>query len=305
MSIRAMGPMAGLGWLTRAINVGRSGPGAVFGGAALMTLVVLGAGFAAGMLQVALVTAIGNSVAVVMACSLLVGLLVLVVMAMMLVGFLRLLHRVESGDRARVLDVFAGFRDLRASLRTIGFFVLLAIAQNALLGIILVTFAGGFVDWYMQTLQVSMAGGAPEMTELPAGMGVATVAMVVVGLLVYGIQAIGVGQIVLGGRGVFAATGDGVVGAVKNVLPLLVFAIVGLLAALVLIAGVLLLAVLIGLLAKFAGGWVGMVLAVPLYIAAMLATFVVMFGAMYHLWRDVCGGDASGSDPVAAGVSSV
>ena len=35
-----------------------------------------------------------------------------------------------------------------------------------------------------------------------------------------------------------------------------------------------------------------MFLLVPLYIAMMLLMFTVMFGVMYHLWRDVCGGDA-------------
>lgn len=303
MATRAMGPMAGVGWLTRAVNVGRSGPGAVFGGAALLTLVVLAAGFAAGMLQVALVPALGNGIAALMIGTVTVGVLVLVVVSMVLIGFLRLLHRVESGQSARALEVFAGFRDPRTSLKTIGFFLLLAIAQNALLVALLMAFAGGFVEWYMQTLQVSMAGGQPDMTELPSGTGIATLAMVVVGLLVYGAQAIGLGQIVLRGRGVFAAIGDGVVGVSKNLLPLLVFAIVCLLAALVLTVGVLLVAMLIGLMAKFVGTWLGLVLAVPLYIAAMLVMFVVMFGAMYHLWRDVCGAVTPGSDAAVSGVT--
>jgi hypothetical protein len=47
--------------------------------------------------------------------------------------------------------------------------------------------------------------------------------------------------------------------------------------------------VVASLLAKVVGAWLMVVLLVPLYIMLMLALFAVMFGAMYHLWRDVCG----------------
>ena len=55
------------------------------------------------------------------------------------------------------------------------------------------------------------------------------------------------------------------------------------------------------MLAKIAGVWLAVVLGVPLYIAALLAMYVVMFGVMYSLWRDVIGdGEAPRSDSVAA-----
>jgi hypothetical protein len=35
---------------------------------------------------------------------------------------------------------------------------------------------------------------------------------------------------------------------------------------------------------------------IPVYIALLLVVFAAMFGVMYYLWRDVCGGDtASGA----------
>lgn len=294
MSTRAMGPMAGLGWLTRAINVGRSGPGAVFGGAALMTVVVLAAAFAGVAVQLALAATMGDRLAAMMIGTAVMSVLVIVIMAMMVVGFLRLLDKVESGSGARAMDVFGGFGDFATSLRTIGLFVMLTVLQNVILIAVLMAFAGGFVQWYLQMLQSSMAGGGdPTMlSQLPAGMGVATVAMLVIGLVFYGVQAIALGQLVLRGRGVFSALGDGVVGAFKNLLPLLVFMIAAIVAMILVSIAVLLLAMLIGLLAKFAGAWLAVVLALPLYIAGILAMYVVMFGAMYHLWRDVCGGGA-------------
>ena len=29
----------------------------------------------------------------------------------------------------------------------------------------------------------------------------------------------------------------------------------------------------------------------PIYVVLILAVFAAMFGVMYYLWRDVCGGD--------------
>jgi acyl-CoA synthetase (AMP-forming)/AMP-acid ligase II len=45
------------------------------------------------------------------------------------------------------------------------------------------------------------------------------------------------------------------------------------------------------MLGKLAGAWLTFVLLVPLYLALLLAMITWMFGAMYHLWLDVCGHD--------------
>ncbi|QOD91170.1 hypothetical protein H2514_00285 [Lysobacter sp. CW239] len=291
MTTRAMGPMAGIGWLTRALNLGRNNPKAIFGGVALLTLTMLVAAVAGAMLQAGIVMVLGNSISAMVAGMAVMMVVVVVLMAMLLVGFLRLIDAVESGRPARALGVFAGFGDLAASLRTIGFFVLLAIVQNLLLLGLLSVLASDVIGWYVQAMQASMAGGAPpELTSLPNGLGIASVLMLVIGLVFYGVQAVGLCQIALRGRGVFGAMADGFAGAVKNLLPLLVFVLACLVAMVVLAIAVFLLAMLIGLIGKFVGVWLAIVLAVPLYFAAMLAMYAVMFGAMYHLWRDVCDG---------------
>ena len=305
MTTRAMGPMAGLGWLTRALNVGRNRPGAVFGGALLMVVVTVVAAIAAAVVQFALVAMMGTGMTAMILGTVLTSVIVLVVMAMMMVGFFRLLHKVESGRDARALDVFSGFGDFATSLRAIGLLLLLAIVQNLILGAILMTFAGGFVQWYLQLMQASMAGGVADpalLAQLPAGMGIASLAMLVNGLVFFGVQSISLCQVALRGRGVFAALGDGFAGAFKNLLPLLVFVIACIIAGVLLMIAVVLLALVIGLLAKVAGAWLAVVLAIPLYILGMLAMYVVMFSAMYHLWRDVCDGAGAeaGTDPVAA-----
>src|SRR5690606_30491687 len=106
MTTRAMGPMAGLGWLTRALNAGRNRPGAIFGGAALIVLVTVVAAIAATLVQFALVAMMGTGMTAMILGMVLTSVVVLVVMAMMMVGFFRLLHKVENGHGARALDVF-------------------------------------------------------------------------------------------------------------------------------------------------------------------------------------------------------
>lgn len=194
------------------------------------------------------------------------------------------------------MDVFSGFGDF-ASLRAIGFLLLVAIAQYALMAVLLLVFAGGVIDWYMTVMQASAAGTPPTaMTSLPDGMGLAVVVLVVLGLLMYAVQAVGLCQIALRGRGVFGAVADGVAGAFKNLLPLFMLLLAMIVAMVVVVLGVLLLGLLVGVLAKIAGAWLAIVLAVPLYIAALLVAYVITFGLMYYVWRDVCG---EGPGPVA------
>ena len=139
------------------------------------------------------------------------------------------------------------------------------------------------------------------MTSLPDGFGIAFIVVLVISLFGYAVQAIGLGQIALRRSSVGSALADGVSGAAKNLLPLLVLALVVVVACIVLALAIGLLAMLIGVLAKIAGVWLAVVLGVPLYIAAVVAMYVVMFGVMYSLWRDVSGdGEAPRNDAVAA-----
>jgi len=293
MTTRAMGPGAGIGWLKQAVNLGRNNPKAIFGGAALIlgVLIVLAIGISLlmGLLQAALQPGPAGS----MALALLVIVPLLLVMAGMMVGYLRLIDAVEIGRTASATDVFAAFRDVTTSLRAIGFVVLLAVVQNVLVVALVGWLAKDVGSWYLQNMQASMAGGAQTpMTSLPEGFGIAFVVVLVIGMFCYAVQAIGLAQIALRDRNVFGAIADGVTGAAKNLLPLLVFVLVIVLAAIVFALVVGLLALLVGLLAKVVGVWLVVVLAVPLYIAVVVAMYVVLFGVMYYLWRDVCGGDA-------------
>lgn len=298
MAIRAMGATAGLDWLKNAGNLGRQNPKAVFGGVALLFVATLVVALVMTFVQGLLVAALGNNVGVLLGSSLLMGLVVVVVLAGLMAGFLRLIDAVEHGRPASATDVFGGF-GAGVGLRTIGLLLLVAVVQNLLMGALLWMFAGDAVAWYMDVMQASAAGAPPPVAAgLPDGFGLAMALMMVVGMLFYAVQAIGLCQIALRGRGVFGALADGIAGTAKNLLPLLVLAIVLVVAVVALGVVAVLLGMLVGVLGKLVGMWLAVVLAVPLYIAAMLVLYTVMFGLMYYLWRDVCG---DGSGPAPAG----
>ena len=302
MTTRALGPGAGIGWLKQAVNLGRNNPKAVFGGAALLLVAVLGLAIGlsvlVGLLQAALKPGPGGS----MALALVIMVPILLLLAALMVGYLRLIDAVENGRAARASDVFGAFRDTGTSVRAIGFVVLLAVAQNLLIFALIGVFAKGIGSWYLQNMQASMAGATQApMSSLPDGFGIAFVVVLVISLFGYAVQAIGLGQIALRRSSIGSALVDGVSGAAKNLLPLLVLAVVVVVAGIVLLLAVGLLAMLVGVLAKVAGTWLAVVLGVPLYLAALVAMYVVMFGVMYSLWRDVSGdGEAPRNDSVAA-----
>ncbi len=300
MTTRAMGPLAAIGWLKNGINLGRHNPKAIFGGAALLLLTAFAVGIAAMLLQLLLQSVFAPGVWSAMALTMLAMLPVLLAVAVLMAGYLRLIHAVESGRSAGASDVFHAFGDGAVAWRMIGFVVVTTLLQYAVLIGLLSVLAGDVIGWYAQMMQVAATGGAPVMSGLPDGIGIAYAVMLVVGLVFYAAQAIGLGQIALRGRGMFGAVADGLVGVFKNVLPLLVLLVASLLLCVVAIALVFVFALLFAVVSKVAL-WLAVVLAIPLYLAAMLAAYVVVFGVMYHLWRDVC----DGGDEIGAQVEAV
>ena len=117
----------------------------------------------------------------------------------------------------------------------IGFVVLLTIVQNVLIVALVGILAKGVGSWYLENMQASMSGAAQApVTSLPDGFGIAFIVVLVIGLFGYAVQAIGLGQIALRRSSVGSALADGVSGAAKNLLPLLVMALVAVAACIVL-----------------------------------------------------------------------
>jgi len=289
MATRSNGPAAGFGWLANGFSAGFRHPKPLLGGAGLLivacllpTLITLPMQFgamASGMAQSP------TAIVSMMAISMLVGLLIIPLYA----GYLQVVDAAERGMPARALDIFNPYRRGEA-WRLIGFGLTNIAIYIAVIAIVIMLAGGGIVGWYMQALTAQAAHQPPP--GLPQGFATAMALFVVVGLFMMGFYAISLGQVALGKRSVFGAVGDGMVGALKNLLPLLVFAVSLVLAWVVIIIAFAIVALLLALIGKLVGAWLMLVLLVPLYLAMMLAMFAVMFGVMYHLWRDVCGDDA-------------
>lgn len=214
-------------------------------------------------------------------------------------GYLGVIDAVERGQPARAVDIFRPYRNESAP-RLIGFGLAVLLVYVAIVIVILVAQGGGIFHWYIQLITAQTQPLAPP--SLPHGFGVFIGLIVVFGLFFSGFYAISLGQVSLGGRGVFASIGDGIVGAIKNVLPLLVFVLGLVVVWVAFVVAVMLVLMVTVLLGKLVGEWLVFVVSIPVGIAMMLAMFVGMFGVMYHLWRDVCGTDdaAAVPEPVTA-----
>ncbi|MGN2254168.1 hypothetical protein ACFWZ4_12370 [Frateuria sp. GZRe12] len=290
MTTRSKGPGAGLGWLTRGIDVAFRHPRPLMGGAGLLLVACLLPSLATLPFQWHAMQpgAQPNPVMFggLMLFSMLLGLLVVPLYA----GYLQMVDAAARGQRPHARDIFKPYAQGQAP-RLMGYALVLMAVFVALFALVLLAAGGGLVGWYMQAI-AAQANHLPP-PGLPAGFMSTFALLMVLWLFMMGFYAISLGQVSLGNRSVFGSIGDGVAGALKNVLPLLVFALSLVLVWIVATIALVLLVLVVGLLAKLVGMWLVFVLAIPLYVLMVLVMYAVMFGMMYHLWRDVCGDDAA------------
>lgn len=294
MSTRAMGPGNGWSWLARAVNLGRNNPKAVIGAIALVALVAL----VPSVVQLVAQPVFGAQPDALLTVIGLTTLVSLVVFPLLIGGALRVIDAAERGRPAGAGAVFDTFRAGNGAGRLVGFGLLMTAIYLLVFGTIVGTFGKGLPEWYMQLMQLSMeSGGKPvqpdDIPAPPSGLGMVMALGLLFGLFLGGAYAIGFGQVALGGRGVFAAIGDGLAGSLKNLLPIVVMAILSIVA----LFALMLVVALVGGLLALVGGLVHPVLAIllvaPVYLGMILLMYVVMFGVMYHMWRDIC------AEPVA------
>jgi hypothetical protein len=289
MSTHAKSPAAGWSWLMQAINIGRSNPKAIFGAVALLALVAL----VPSVVQVALQTGLGlgatASLGVMAACTL----VMVVVYPLLIGGLLRVIDAAEHGRPTHAAALFDTFHAGNGAGRLIGFGVVMFVAYLALFVAVVALFGQEFFAWYMDLLSASTqndaAAQARVMQDIPDGFGTMMALGTLAGLFFSGIYAIGFGQVALAGHGVRSALADGVAGSLKTVLQIGLLAVVAFVCffvfALVAALAMMLLAAIGGLVHPV----LAMLLAAPVYLGAMLVLYVVMFGVMYFMWRDVCG----------------
>ncbi len=291
MTIRAVGPGRGWGWLQQAINLGRHNPRAIFGATGLLAAVAL----VPSVLQLVLQLVFKESPSAIVAVMAIMTVLSMVVTALLIGGMLRVIHAAENGQPTRASAIFDTFRDGHLRGRLIGFGVLMMVIYLGVFVAVISLFGKDFMRWYWELITsaqaMQAAGGAaapPNLAEMPEGLGRIMAIGSLFALFMGGVYAIGFGQVALGDRGVGEAFMDGLRGAIKNVLPILVLAVLSILAMLVVAIGIGLVAAIVTLVAGMISKTLAVALLLPIYFGMILLIYVVMFGVMYFMWRDIC-----------------
>lgn len=287
MTTRANGPLAGLSWLKHGFNLGRNNPRAIFGGASLLMVAALVPGFLQAFAHAMLKPGVGGTSVI----AALTTMLAVVLLGPLMGGYLRVIDASERGQPAHASDVLAPFRDARDARRLIGFSFVMLLVQLGALSLLFALFGQALQnlqDWYLSVaklMQQATPGQQAQLPPPPEGLGGLFSLGGLFALFVAAVFAVGLGQVALRGRGIGAAVLDGLAGAARNLLPLLVMAAVAF--ALMMAAGVVLVLVVgvLGLVHPLLAA----VVFLPVYMLFVLVLYVVMFGAIYRLWRDVAG----------------
>lgn len=299
MRTRTRSPWAGFRWLSKGIGGLFHYPKPLIGGALVMILIsIIPAVVSFAMQHAPSATPFrpdATYFGVVMGISTVTNLLMMPINA----GYMQMIDAAESGLPAGARDIFRPYANGEA-LRLIGFALLISVIYFALFAIVLATVGHGLVDWYLKLL-TAQAAHQPPAIGIPDNFFKTLGLFMIVGLFMYGLYAVGLGQAALGQRSAFGAIRDGIVGSFKNVLALVVLALSGLVMMLVLLIVVAILAAIFVMVGKLLGPLFMLVMVIILDAALMLALFPIMFGTMYQMWRDVSGGDkVAGMAPTVA-----
>jgi hypothetical protein len=150
-------------------------------------------------------------------------------------GFLRIIDASEHDRPVSATALFDPYKSGQGAGRLIGFgLVMTAVYLTTFVLLVRVCFGEGFFEWYWQVMNMAAQQGGGQIDPkavppIPAGVtanfGLFVALSFVFVLFVGGMYAIGFGQVALSSRSVGGALADGVVGTLKNLLPILVLAI--------------------------------------------------------------------------------
>lgn len=287
MQTLARGPGAGWHWLLGGFRVFRHNTGAVLGGAAWLCV------FALVLVAIEMVLPAHG--------PMLVGKLAIttvlssILMPLLTGGYLRLIDASRNGRPASALLVLQPFRPGQGGARLVGFGLCMLIVYVAFFAIVVATVGRGMAAWYLQFLahQPTLGTAPSPLPPLPTGFA-PTLALVTVFFLFYGAaMAIGVGEASLRAQAPLAALRSGVAGAFKNVLPILVLCICGLILLVLLSLTLGLVVVIVSGVAMLLSKVLGLVLLAIFYIVFILLLYAFSMGVNYSIWHDVTAVDAA------------
>lgn len=294
MTTRSNRPSAGFRWLKRGISVAFRQPKAILGGAGLLLVSSLPQSLLTLPIQLHAQHAGRPLTPLVMGLMTAISMLIGLLMVPLYAGYLQIIEAVERGLPTRALNIFKPYQQ-GEGWRLIRFGAAVLLIYVAVIAVIVAAVGSGVVSWYIQTLSAQATHKLPP--ALPHGFGVAMAFFVMFSFSMTSFYAISLGQMALARRRVFAAMGDGMTGALKNLLPMIVLVLSATVVAIALTVAFVIVAICVALLAKLVSGWLMLLLAVPLYVALMVMMSAVIFGVSYHLWRDVCSDDTVTDTP--------
>lgn len=290
MATRMTSPLAGFGWLRNAVNVGARKPGTLLLAALLLFLVSLVPSLITMPIQLGMpgdMTAFYGALAIAMIAGL--------ALSPVFAGFLQVIDAIEQGRPVRARDVFGAYRN-GVAMPSILFGLAMLLVYFAAVAVGFAAAGPDIRDVYLALLSGGATATPPPVADVEvmrAGFlrmfGIVFVLM----LPIVGIWAIGFGQIAIGRRGVGEALRDGVTGAFKNLLPMLILAVAIIVGGFVLALLFALVLIVLSAIASFIHEYVAFAVIVPLYFAFAMAVYVVSFALAYFFWRDVCASNAS------------
>lgn len=298
MQMLAKGPGAGWSWLMAGFKVLGRDTGKVLGASALLLLCVVVVSAAQMLLPVH-----GDAKLAVVAATAVVGALLYPIL---FGGFMRLLDASHHGRPTSALMLFEPFQPGKGGARLALFGLCMLLIYAAFLALLLTTVGRELWSWYLQVLNMQPALGSPPqpLPHLAAGSALSLALLTVFFVFYGGAMAVGIGQVALGGQAPVSAVRDGVAGAFKNVLPLVVLMICGCLAFL-LIGSVLgfIAAIAIGVLYLLSHA-LAIILAVVLYFVAILLAYAIIMGINYAVWQHIADGSRDDTMQAVAGTDA-
>lgn len=300
MLMRAKGPGAGWSWLMQGFTVARRNPKAIFGASALFTLCLLLLIAVQLFVQYVMKPQGSGMLAFLGVMMLVWGVFYPIVIG----GFMRVIDASRNERPVSALTVFEPFRSGQGGARLALFGLCMLLVYVVFLALLVITVGHGMLSWYLQLLSHSPFDvQAHALSALPSSFGV-TLALLTVFFLFYsGALAIGIGQAALRGQPSLAAFRDGIAGAFKNALPLLVLAVCGVLALFVFALVFGLLAALAMVVLTLASRLLGIIFLIAIYLVMILLMYAFMMGVNYAIWHDVA--DGGRDDPARSPLSNV
>ena len=296
MTIRKIPASQGLAWVRNSLDLGARNPKAVFGAALLLMVVFYALALLLALVGGALAGAAQDAGAAFLAIFMPLTMGMMVLLPILLGGLMHVIREVEAGRPATALDLFAPLRSARfKSLVGLG----LVQVAFALVGIGLMVVIAGADYWkdYMAFMSSVANGATPTALPAPRNGFALFVWQLVYNYFSYAIMLFAVPLVLFSGKDVFGAVREAAQASTRNVAP-------NLLAAVVFVAGTIVAAIVVILLAgllSLIGGLVhpklGAALAFMVFLAFSAALLVLLAGGAYIAWRDTF--DAPDAPPPA------